>query len=182
MQTSDGQIEAARNDAQLVAECLAGNREAFAQIVTRYQSLVSALAYSATGSLAQSQDLAQETFLTAWKELAALREPQKLRSWLCGIVRCLIGKTLRRREQEPIDSAHPLETMMEPPSPEPLPAERAISREEEAIAAALGADPIHIDAITDATGLPPHAVASLLMVLEVKKVVTQLPGKLFARR
>jgi hypothetical protein len=28
------------------------------------------LAYSATGSLSQSEDLAQETFVTAWKQLA----------------------------------------------------------------------------------------------------------------
>jgi hypothetical protein len=35
----------------LVSESLAGNRDAFGQIVGRYQSLVCSLAYSATGSL-----------------------------------------------------------------------------------------------------------------------------------
>jgi len=64
----------------------------------------------------------------------------------------------------------------------PREAPPALGREESSIVAALGADPVHIDAITDATGLPPQAVASLLMVLEIKKVVTQLPGKHFARR
>jgi hypothetical protein len=48
-------------DAELVAACLAGQREAFERIVARYQSLVCSLAYSATGSLGESEDLAQET-------------------------------------------------------------------------------------------------------------------------
>jgi hypothetical protein len=42
-------------DAALVALSLTGDREAFGQIVARYQSLICSLAYSATGSLAQSE-------------------------------------------------------------------------------------------------------------------------------
>ena len=53
------------SDADLVAESLAGDRDAFGQIVARYQSLICSLAYSATGSLPRSEDLAQETFLAA---------------------------------------------------------------------------------------------------------------------
>ena len=56
----------ANNDADLVNATLAGNRDAFSQIVSRYQSLICSLAYSATGSLGQSEDLAQETFITAY--------------------------------------------------------------------------------------------------------------------
>lgn len=117
-------------DAELVGASLAGNREAFGQIVARYQSLVCSLAYSATGSLSQSEDLAQETFLVAWKQLADLREPAKLRAWLCGIARNLIHNSLRAQGREPSQRAEALEDIQEPHSPEPLPAERAISREE----------------------------------------------------
>jgi RNA polymerase sigma factor (sigma-70 family) len=121
------------NDAELVGESLAGNRDAFGQIITRYQSLVCSLAYSATGSLSQSEDLAQETFVAAWQQLADLREPQKLRAWLCGIARNLIGKTLRRQGREPSHAAEPLTAADESPAAEPLPSEHLISREEEAI-------------------------------------------------
>ena len=38
----------ANNDAELVAASLAGNRDAFGQTVSRYQSLICSLAYSAT--------------------------------------------------------------------------------------------------------------------------------------
>jgi DNA-directed RNA polymerase specialized sigma24 family protein len=48
------------NDAELVNDTLSGDRDAFAQIVSRYQSLICSLAYSATGNLGQSEDLAQE--------------------------------------------------------------------------------------------------------------------------
>ena len=58
------------NDAELVAQSLAGSHDAFRQIVERYQTLICSLAYAGTGSLTQSEDLAQETFVTAWKELA----------------------------------------------------------------------------------------------------------------
>ena len=87
MMTNTMTAVAQGNDLDLVARSLAGDRNAFGEIVARYQSLVCSLAYSATGSLSQSEDLAQDTFLAAWKQLAALREPAKLRSWLCGIAR-----------------------------------------------------------------------------------------------
>jgi DNA-directed RNA polymerase specialized sigma24 family protein len=71
---------AERNDAELVAESLDGSREAFRQIVERYQNLICSLAYSATGNVNRSEDMAQETFLSAWKDLRSLREPDKLRT------------------------------------------------------------------------------------------------------
>lgn len=120
-------------DDQLVGQSLRGSREAFGEIVARYQSLVCALAFNATGSLSQSEDLAQETFLTAWKKLGDLREASALRPWLCGIARNHINNWLRSRTHEPSQGAQPLETAPESPAPEPAPAEAAISREEEAI-------------------------------------------------
>src|SRR5205085_11916195 len=90
------------NDSKLVTESLAGNRDAFGWIVARYQSLLCSFAYSSTGNLSQSEDLAQETFVTAWKQLADLREPEKLRSWLCRISRNLTYDALRRQAREPI--------------------------------------------------------------------------------
>src|SRR5262249_43209243 len=77
----------------------AGDRAAFGQIVERYQSLICSLAYSACGNLARSEEIGQETFLTAWQTLGELREPDKLRPWLCGIVRNLAANALRRERR-----------------------------------------------------------------------------------
>jgi RNA polymerase sigma factor (sigma-70 family) len=125
--------ELEQTDAELVTKSLAGNRNAFGQIVTRYQTLICSLAYSATGSLTQSEDLSQETFVAAWQQLPALREPGKLRSWLCGIVRNLSRRTLRGQVHEPVHAAEQLESAQETPTLEAHPLAQAISREEEAI-------------------------------------------------
>ena len=123
----------ANNDADLVSGTLSGDRDAFAKIINRYQSLICSLTYSATGNLGHSEDLAQETFISAWKHLSQLRERDKLRSWLCGIARNRINNFLRREGREPIHQAEPLEDAPESHAPEPLPVEYTISKEEEAI-------------------------------------------------
>ncbi|MDB6123002.1 MAG: polymerase sigma factor [Pedosphaera sp.] len=133
MMTTEQMPAPQQNDVGLVAESLEGNQDAFRQIVERYQNLICSLAYCATGSVSQSEDLAQETFVTAWKQLAELREPSKLRSWLCGIVRFLIGKQLRRQGREPAHAAEPMEAMDQSTAPEPLPSNQAISNEERVI-------------------------------------------------
>ncbi len=126
-------VEAGMADAELVTKTREGNRDAFGQIVSRYQSLICSLAYSATGSLGQSEDLAQETFITAWNHLRHLREPGKLRAWLCGIARNRISNFLRREGRGPLHAAESLETVAELPSAQPLPSDQAISKEEAAI-------------------------------------------------
>ncbi|HEY3762503.1 MAG TPA: sigma-70 family RNA polymerase sigma factor [Verrucomicrobiae bacterium] len=124
---------AAQDDSELVGETLSGNRDAFSQIVSRYQSLICSLTYSATGSLGQSEDLAQETFITAWKHLRQLRERHKLRAWLCGIARNRINNFLRREGREPVHRADSLEEVSETHSAGPLPVDHVISKEEESI-------------------------------------------------
>lgn len=119
------------SDADLVQRSLTGNSGAFSEIVVRYQTLVCSLAYNATGSLSRSEDLAQEVFLTAWKELRQLREPPKLRSWLCGIARRLSANARRREGREPVCAADELEDEYHVAGPSPV--EQTISREEEAI-------------------------------------------------
>ncbi len=121
------------SDAALVADSLTGNREAFGRIVARYQTLICSLAYSRTGSLSQSEDLAQETFIAAWQQLATLREPHKLRSWLCGIARHRICDVLEKQGREPSHAAEPLDAAHESPAPGLPPHDLAIGKEEEAI-------------------------------------------------
>lgn len=106
-----------------------GDREAFGRIVERYQSLVCSLAYSACGNLSRSEDLAQETFLTAWQRLGELREPAKLRSWLCGIARNLSANA-SRREQRRGGPAESLDAVGEPTALDADPAAQAVTQEE----------------------------------------------------
>src|SRR5262245_64831858 len=119
----------AMSDDQLCQRSRERDREAFGQIVERYQSLICSLAYSACGNLAQSEDLGQETFIAAWQQLAELREPGKLRTWLCGIVRNLAANA-RRREQRRGGPAGSLSALAEPAGSDADPAAQAVTQEQ----------------------------------------------------
>ncbi|MCX7016978.1 MAG: sigma-70 family RNA polymerase sigma factor [Candidatus Sumerlaeota bacterium] len=92
-----------------------GDKEAFGWIVSKYQGLVCSVTYSITGSVEQSEDLAQEAFLAAWQHLGELREIAKLPAWLCGIARNLAKSALRRRRRDPLHHAAPVEDIQAAP-------------------------------------------------------------------
>ncbi len=96
-------------------------------------TLICSIAYSATGNVSCREDLAQETFIAAWAELRSLREREKLRGWLCGIVRHRIQRHRRDDLSEPVRQAASLEDAPESFALDPMPSEQAISREELAI-------------------------------------------------
>jgi RNA polymerase sigma factor (sigma-70 family) len=77
--------------------------EQFSALVRRHQAGVCAAAYGVTGDRALSEDIAQETFLAAWRN-PGLRDPAKLRPWLRAIARNVARKARRRRRAtEPLD-------------------------------------------------------------------------------
>jgi len=120
------------SDEQLWQASRGGDRDAFGRIVERYQSLICALAYSRTGNLAGSQDLAQDTFVTAWRQIDDLREPSKLRGWLCGIVRNLAASRSRRELRRGGEPAA-LDAVPDPAAADADPETQAVSREEETL-------------------------------------------------
>jgi RNA polymerase sigma factor (sigma-70 family) len=109
----------------------AGDREAFGQIVGRYQTLVCSLADSASASLAQSEDLAQETYITAWQRLGELRDPMKLKAWLCGIAPN-VAASAHRQERRRGPSAS-LDDVNEPASADADPLGQVVSQEQETL-------------------------------------------------
>jgi RNA polymerase sigma factor (sigma-70 family) len=121
------------SDADLVAACLAGERGAFAQIVERYQRLLCSLAYAATGSVSESEDVAQETFIAAWSQLAELREPEKLRPWLCGILRHKVSRFRRQFGRDAVFGAESVEAAHDVANGETSAPDRTIHAEEQAI-------------------------------------------------
>lgn len=99
---------------QLIQQSLRGDQRAFGQIVERYQGAVSAMAYSVTGNLAQSEDLAQEAFIIAWKKLGALQKHESLSAWLCGIARNLARDWMRTQAARPTVSMEHLDQAVQP--------------------------------------------------------------------
>ena len=126
-------LDAVSEDARLVQLGVQGDRDAFGRLVARYQTPVCALAYSACGNISQSEDLAQETFIIAWRKLADLREPEKFKFWLFGIARNLISNTARKQTRNPLANAAPLDEGLTTPAAASNPAGHAMSKEEEEI-------------------------------------------------
>ena len=90
----------AQTDTELVEASRRGERAAFGRLVERYQDVVCAVSYSRTRDRSLSEDVAQDTFITAWRSLAQLRETGRLKPWLVGIARNLARKASKRRDRE----------------------------------------------------------------------------------
>ena len=75
------------SDAQLIARCVVGDdRHAFAELVKRHQSAVRACLRKLTaGNHALADDLAQETFVQAWRNLKSFRQEARFSTWLYRI-------------------------------------------------------------------------------------------------
>ena len=67
------------------------------------------------------------------------------------------------------------------PTPQPK-ANLDLTPDEQTVLSAMDADSIHIDEITRVTQLPIGKVSSLLVMLELKGIVQQLPGKQFVKK
>lgn len=72
-------------DYQLVVRAQRGDRAAFEELVRRTYRLVYAKLYLDTGDRHQSEDLLQETLLTAFRTIGQLTQPEKFRAWLLRI-------------------------------------------------------------------------------------------------
>jgi RNA polymerase sigma factor (sigma-70 family) len=98
-------------DADLIARALSlEDQNAFGELVRRYQSPVRAfLARMTHGDSHLADDLAQETFLKAWRKLKSFRGEARFSTWLFGIAyHEFLGEARRRKE-------FALEDMGEPP-------------------------------------------------------------------
>ena len=73
-------------DEQIVSRTLAGDRDAFGILVHKYQEMVFAYAFQKVRNEADAQDVMQEVFLRAYRNLYALRHPHRFRSWLYTIM------------------------------------------------------------------------------------------------
>jgi RNA polymerase sigma-70 factor, ECF subfamily len=110
-------------DRGLVDAAAAGDRDAFDELVLRHHPAVIGLVRALTGGREDAEDLAQETFVRAWKSLRSFRGESSFRTWLhrvaINVIRTFHAREARmrrfvlpRREapQEPASSAPPIDT------------------------------------------------------------------------
>jgi RNA polymerase sigma-70 factor (ECF subfamily) len=84
-----------------VAAVLAGRREEFAQLVTRYEGPLLRLAISRLGRRDLAEEAVQETFFCAYKSLASYDSRFSFRTWLWTILLNQCRRTLARGARRP---------------------------------------------------------------------------------
>ncbi|MFZ0335555.1 MAG: sigma-70 family RNA polymerase sigma factor [Candidatus Acidiferrales bacterium] len=116
------------SDAAQVAETLAGNQEAFRPLVERYSQRLFRLAYRMAGNENDAEELVQETFLRAYRNLARFEARSNFGTWLYRIcANCSLDHLRKRRPQNEAqeldnpDGAMSADDLTNPsPSPERL--------------------------------------------------------------
>src|SRR5215469_2267669 len=96
-----GRLEDAAEEA-VVARAMGGDDGAFAELVRRRQKRVRDMLRRLCGDHALADDLAQKTFVRAWRGIGALRDPGAFGGWLKRVaVHAWLAEA--RRVAEPID-------------------------------------------------------------------------------
>lgn len=92
-------------DGALLAASAGGDRRAFAVLVMRHFPAAYRLAMRLTGSHADAEDVAQETFVKLWRNPAQVRNPQVLRAWLLRVAAHGAADRGRRRTDAALEEA-----------------------------------------------------------------------------
>jgi RNA polymerase sigma-70 factor, ECF subfamily len=96
------------SDAELIARVTArSDQHAFGELVRRHQSTLRASIRKMTGNDAQADDIAQETFVLAWKNMAKFRFEAKFSTWLYRIAFNAWQSEARKKSEVLIDDHAP---------------------------------------------------------------------------
>ena len=83
--------------ADIIERARLGDDEAFRLIFDRYARPIISFVYDMVGQRELAEELAQETFVRAYKSLKGLRDDTKLSTWLFGIAKNVTREALRSR-------------------------------------------------------------------------------------
>jgi len=86
------------SDLELVKQCQAGQTEAFDELVSRYRTRVFAMIYNMVHNEQDAWDLAQESFVKAWKSIKRFRRHSSFYTWVYRIVMNVTIDWLRKKQ------------------------------------------------------------------------------------
>ena len=87
-----------KDDVQLIRSTLSGNDEAFSTLVKKYEKNVHALAWRKIGDFHYAEEIAQDTFLRAYKKLSTLKNHDQFAGWLYVIANRLCINWMRKKK------------------------------------------------------------------------------------
>ncbi len=90
-------------DGSIIQECLNGESEAFGVLVDKYKAGIYAFACAKLGDFRDAQDVTQEVFLQAYRDLRSLRRWESFAFWLYRIAYTHCAQLIRARSKR-VDS------------------------------------------------------------------------------
>jgi RNA polymerase sigma-70 factor, ECF subfamily len=98
------------SDNELIARVLRDDdRHAFAQLVRRHQSALRASLRKMTGHVELADDIAQETFILAWKNMRSFRFEARFSTWLYRIAFNAWQSEVRKKSEVLLDPDMPID-------------------------------------------------------------------------
>lgn len=98
MQTEATPAEADVSELDLVKRCQAGDADAFDQLVTRYRLRVFGMIYNMVHNEQDAWDLAQDSFVKAWKSISRFRGSSSFYTWMYRIVTNVTIDWIRKKQ------------------------------------------------------------------------------------
>ena len=137
MHTEATPVEADVSELDLVKQSQAGNTEAFDQLVSRYRTRVFGMIYNMVHNEQDAWDLAQDSFVKAWKSIERFRGQSSFYTWIYRIIMNVTIDWLRKKQVKgagaEFDDAIQLKEINPAsrtvPKADPLPHERMEQRE-----------------------------------------------------
>lgn len=98
------------SDAELVKKCLQGDKQAFEELVVRYQNKIYALSFRYMGNEDDAYDMAQESFIRAYRSMRSFKNDSSFGTWIYRITTNVCLDELRRRKRRlvPLSLDEPL--------------------------------------------------------------------------
>jgi RNA polymerase sigma-70 factor (ECF subfamily) len=114
---------------ELIARVRSGDDEAFRLIFDRYIRPVISFIYDMIGQRDLAEELAQETFVRAYKGIQSLKDDTKLSTWLFGIAKNVAREQLRSRLRDTNKVEMENDSVMELSDKELLPDGQLLNKE-----------------------------------------------------
>ncbi|HEY0049418.1 MAG TPA: sigma-70 family RNA polymerase sigma factor [Pyrinomonadaceae bacterium] len=113
----------------LLSRAQRGDDEAFGLIFLQHHRFIYKFIYAMVGDESAAEELAQETFLCAYKAIHSIRGESKLRTWLCGIAKNTVYKFLRSHRKQGMKSEDEVESLSVIDEKNPLPDKQVLNKE-----------------------------------------------------
>jgi RNA polymerase sigma-70 factor (ECF subfamily) len=97
-------LDKERDEAAMIAEILAGQTDAFHELIRPYERSVYLMALSLLRNEAEAEDAAQEAFIKAYRNLGRFRSESRFSTWLIAIALNEARARLRRKQPGLTDS------------------------------------------------------------------------------